>query len=111
MITATSSYRDRWRSPGGQPMKVPTTRGRMALGEDYDGKSWSVVPTAGIRANGASFAAVTGAGSRLAWAVGSAYDRSGTGFVERPLVERWAGTVWRRMAVPDVVGHLADVVA
>jgi len=79
----------------------------VPLIEHWDGRNWTVVPSAEPGTKGQQFFAAAGASPDDVWAVG--FDGSGGG--SRPLIEHWRGKSWERVQVPNSVGPLHQVTA
>ena len=73
-------------------------RGPEPLTEHWDGSRWTLVP-APLKGTDFAFYGVSASSATDVWAVGYF-----TTDVTHPLVEHWAGTVWKPATVPDGPG-------
>jgi hypothetical protein len=84
---------------------------RQAFVAHFDGSHWTRIPAVSPSKRFAALLAVDADSSKDAWAGGEYENSSG---VEEPLMERWDGTAWSQVAVPDAGpdgGELLSVVA
>ncbi|MDQ1415086.1 MAG: hypothetical protein QOF81_699 [Acidimicrobiaceae bacterium] len=77
---------------------------QSALAEHWNGRTWSVQPTAGPASAAATALNSVSCTTRNACTAAGAYvDRAGTAFT---LVERWNGTLWETQPTPNPSGAL-----
>ncbi len=70
------------------------------LAENWNGQTWSVVPTASLPSGSGLFASVAAVSTDDIWAVGSQFSGPGYG-KSATLVEHWDGSSWQVVASPD----------
>ena len=86
---------------------VGTGPGYETLAEKWDGKTWTIIPTARPRgATESNFYAVSCSSSHACMAVGG-YEANFHPHGQLPLAEAWNGTTWRVKATPRPTGDSA----
>jgi hypothetical protein len=78
----------------------------QTLIQHWDGSVWRIVPSPNEGASNNRLAAVAALDAGSAWAVGSADDGSGG---SNPLILRWSGTSWQRIANVPVPPNAYEV--
>ncbi|SRR6266487_1869621 len=86
----------------GQFINSSTTL-RQTLTEQWNGSSWSVVPSPNVGSSDNSLSGVVRVpGSSNVWAVGDFVNSSGN---DRTLIEQWNGTSWKVVPSPNIGSH------
>ncbi|HVB22295.1 MAG TPA: S53 family peptidase [Ktedonobacteraceae bacterium] len=80
-------------------------RGQLSLIEQWNGTSWSVVPSPNPSPNDDILSSVAAVSANDIWAVGNYYDANGNGL---SLIEQWNGTSWSVVPSPNPPSQYQD---